>query len=278
MPGLLDLPLELRNGVYELLLKEQIKPRSRGVMVVSETYVKRDLPLRCYWGLLRTCRQIHYEFKQAIQHMVASKELAYELDITFSHGRPYFSLSWTRFPALSPTINQLLINVDLRIREPFHDSIINSYVPHDHELAHLLEDSPESFAGQLFDYIAILLKSLANLLSHGDPRFGVLYAEVMTLNLRTPTETVIPICSDPHPVRFPRRICVDQAEACTLHETMKGTLRATSKGFQAFDAKECDKLFPLIQVGSLRFATRGVIWGEGHNLVLAYNDFQWLRY
>ncbi|KAF2130223.1 hypothetical protein P153DRAFT_365855 [Dothidotthia symphoricarpi CBS 119687] len=278
MPGFLDLPLELRNNVYEILLKEELKSHFRGVMVVSEAYVRRELPLRCYWGLIRACRQTHQEFKRAIHHMVAAKELAYELDITFSHGRPYFSISWTRFAALSPTINHLFINVDLRIREPFHDSIINSYVPHEHELAHLLEDSPESFAGQLFDYIAILFKTLASLLSHGNPNFNVLYTEVMTLNLRTPTETVVPICSDPHPVRLSRRICVDRTEAGTLHNRMKSTLKATSKGFQAFDASECDKLFPLIQVGSLRFATEGEVWGEGHNLVLAHNDFQWLRY
>ncbi len=57
MTGFLDLPLELRNHVYELLLWDHLEPQFRGVMVVSEQYVKRDLPLRCYRGILRVCRQ-----------------------------------------------------------------------------------------------------------------------------------------------------------------------------------------------------------------------------
>ena len=278
MPRFLDLPLELRNYVYEVLLWDELKPQFRGVMVVSEQYVKCDLPLRCYRGILRVCRQIHCEFKQAIQHMVASKQLNYELDITFSHGRPYFSLTWIRFPSLSQTINHLFINVDLRTREPFRDGPNTPFIPHEHELSHLLEDSPESFAGQLFDYIAILLKTLATLLSHGDQNFSVLYTEGATLNFRTPTKVVVPVGSGHNLVDYSRRIRVDRAEARRLHDTMRNTLKATSKGFLAFNANECDRLFPLIQIGSLRFATEGEVWGEGHNLVLAHDDFQWLRY
>lgn len=278
MTGFLDLPLELRNYVYELLLRDDLNPQFRGVMVVSEQYIKSDLPLRCYRGLLRVCSQVYCEFKQAVQHTVASKRLNYELDITFSHGRPFFSLTWIWFPALSPTINHLFINVNLRTREPFGDALHAAIVPPEHQLTHLLEDSPESFAGQLFDYIAILLKTLANLLSQGNPSFSVLYTEVVVLNFRTPTKVVTPAGNSHNPVNDSRRIRVDKDEARRLHETMRNTLKATSKAFRAFDASQCDRLFPLIQIGSLRFATEGEVWGEGHNLVLAHDDFQWLRY
>ena len=278
MTGFLDLPLELRNQVYDLLLWEEPEPQFRGVMVVNEAYVKKDLPLRCYRGLLSVSRQVHREFKKAIQHMVASKQLIYEMVITFSHGRPYFSLTWTRFPALSPTINHLFINVDLRTREPLRDRLLDSYIPHEHELAHLVEDSPESFAGQLFDYIAILLKSLANLLSRGNSHFSVLYTECMTLNLRTPTQAVGSSGNGFNPLAQCRRVPVDRDQARKLYNSMQNTLKATSKGFQAFNAQECNTLFPLIQIGSLRFATEGEVWAEGHNLVLAHDDFQWLRY
>lgn len=240
--------------------------------------MKRDLPVLCYRGILRVCRQIYSEFKQAIQHLVAAKQLTYGFDITFSHGRPFFSLTWNHFPALSRIVNHLFINVDLRTREPFRDNPNTPSIPNDHELTHLLEDSPESFAGQLFDYIAILLKTLATLLSYGDTTFSVLYLENVTLNFRTPTKVVVPVNSGHNPVNHSRRICVDRIEAGRLHETMKNTLRATSKGFKGFNATECDNLFPLIQIGSLRFATEGELWGEGHNLVLAHDDFQWLRY
>jgi hypothetical protein len=282
MTGFLDLPLELRNYVYELLLWQELVPSFRGVMVVSEHYVKEDLPLRSYRGLLRASRQMHHEFKQAIQHMMASKQLRYHLDVTFSHGRPFLSITWQRFPALSPTINELFINIDLRVREPFQVGEISirnePIIPHEHELAHLLEDSPESFAGQIFDYIAILLKTLANLLSQGDPTFGVMYIEKMTLNLRTPTKLITPVNSGHNLITHSRRVSVEPSEAHKLHETMRNTLKATSKGFRGFDANDCDRLSPLIQIGSLRFATEGEIWGEGHNLVLAHDDFQWLCY
>ncbi|KAH8636465.1 hypothetical protein IG631_08300 [Alternaria alternata] len=278
MPGFLDLPLELRNHVYEILLGEELGRSFRGVMVVSEHYVRNDLPLRCYRGLLRVCRQIHGEFKQAIQHLVAAKRLNYEFDITFSHGRPYFSLSWVQFAALSPTFNQLLINVDLRTREPLRDGPRESFVPHEHELAHLLEHSPTCFAKQLFDYIAIFLKTLANLLFQGNPHFSVLYTERMILNLRTPTKVVALGGNGHNPITLSRRLRVDQKEARKLHNTMRNTLQTTSNNFKAFDASHCDQLFPLIQIGSLRFATEGQIWGEGHNLVLAHDDFQWLRF
>jgi hypothetical protein len=278
MTRFLDLPLELRNHVYELLLCEEVEHSFRGVMVVSEIYVRKDLPQRSYHGLLRTCRQIHREFKQAIQHQVASKRLNYELDITFSHGRPYFSLTWKRFAALSPTINQLFINVDLRTREPLRDGPREAFVPHEHELTHLLEHSPTCFAKQLFDYIAIFLKTLAHLLFQGNPQFSILYTENMTLNLRTPTKVVALGGSGHNPITLSRRLRVDQTEARELHDTMRNTLQATSKNFQAFNANKCDQLFPLIQIGSLHFATEGDVWGEGNNLVLAHDDFQWLRY
>ncbi|KAF2849924.1 hypothetical protein T440DRAFT_468975 [Plenodomus tracheiphilus IPT5] len=278
MTGFLDLPLELRNCIYDLLLRQELEPLFRGVMVVSEHYVKRDLPPRCYRGLLRVCRQVCREFKQAIHHMVATKQLQYDLNVTFSHGRPYFSITWLRFPALSPTINHLSINVDLRTQEPFREGSRVSLMPNEHELAHLLEDSPKSFAVQLFDYIAILLKTLANLLAKGNPHFRVIYTENLTLNFRTPTQVVVPLSSGHNLINSSRRVAVDSDEATRLHNIMRNTLKATSKGFQAFNADDCDRLFPLIQIGSLRFATEGEVWGEGHNLVLAHENFQWLRY
>jgi hypothetical protein len=280
MTGFLDLPLEIRNDVYDLLLWEELdKPQSRGVMAVKEAYVKNDLPLRCYRRLLPVCRQIHAEVKKAIHHMVASKRLTYDMTITFSHGRPFFSMTWLRFPALSPTINHLSIDIDLRTGEPLRDRALDPFFPHEHELAHLVEDSPESFAGQLFDYIAILFKALANLLSQGNPNFRVLYTECMTLNLRAPTKAVN--SSNRlgfQPIALCQRVLVEPEEASKLINTMQNTLKATSKGFKAFDAGDCDSLSPLIQIGSLRFATEGQVWAEGHNLVLAHDDFQWLRY
>lgn len=281
MPGFLDLPLELRNYVYEILLWEEVEPQFRGVMVVSEVYVKRALPMRCYRGLVQVCRQIRCEFKQAVQHMVAAKQLKYELTLTFSHGRPYFSLEWSRFPGLSPTINHLLVHVDLRTQEPFQARVLDHMVPHAHELAHLLEDSDESFAVQVFDYIAILLKTLANLLSSGDPGFNVLYAETMTLNLRTPTKAssrTSLVVHNYYTGNACRQVTVDRSEARKLHKTMSDTLKSTSRRFHAYNANDCSQLVPLIQVGALQFATEGQIWGKGNNLVLAETDFQWLRY
>ncbi|KAF1836131.1 hypothetical protein BDW02DRAFT_567329 [Decorospora gaudefroyi] len=272
MTGFLDLPLELRNHVYELLLGEELEPSFRGVLVVSEHYVRNDLPLRCYRGLLRVSRQIYQEFKQAIQHQVASKRLRYELDIAFSQGRPYFSLTWRQFAALSPTINHLFINVDLSIKNSLQNG---SY---DSELGHLLHHTPHCFAQQLFDYVAILLKTLANLGREGDPRSRVLYTESMTLNLRTPTKEVAVADGGPYPFKPSRRLRVDQTEAHSLHAAMRDTLQTTSKHFQPFNSNECDRLFPLIQIGCLRFAIEGEVWGEGNNLVLAHDDFQWLRY
>jgi hypothetical protein len=38
MAGILDLPLEIRNHVYELLLGEELDLQCREVMVVPETY------------------------------------------------------------------------------------------------------------------------------------------------------------------------------------------------------------------------------------------------
>ncbi|KAJ4381861.1 hypothetical protein N0V86_003228 [Didymella sp. IMI 355093] len=275
MTGFLDLPLELRNYVYDLLLHENLNPSFRGVMVVSEAYVKRDLPLKSYRGLLLVCHQLYQEFKTAIQHFAASKQLNYELDITFSHGRPYFSLTWKRFIALSPIINHLFINVDLRIQEPLGAS---EHIPHDQELAHLIENRPKSFAVQLFDYIAILLKSLFDLLLSGNPDASILYTETMTLNLRTPTRLTLSGGSHHNPHGCSRRIPVDKSEAAKLWGTMRNTLQATSKDFQAFEARKCEELFPRIQIGCLRFATEDRIWGEGHNLILAERDFMWLKY
>lgn len=279
MTGFLDIPLELRNHIYDFLLREELQPHFRGVMIVSEPIVKHDLPLRCYRGLLPACRQINRELKQAIKHMVATKELQYDMTMTFSHGRPYFSLEWLRLPALSPTINHLCLNVDLRTQEPFRDHVnTTSILPSEEELRFLLRDPSGSFAVQLFAYLATLLKTLANLLSQGIPGFRVLYTESMTINLRTPTKVVI------YGNRFEqidpchRRQLVKSEEAERMHGTMRDTLKDMSKAFKAYDASDCDKIFPLIQIGTLRFATEGEVWGEGHNLVLAHDEFHWLRY
>lgn len=274
MTGFLDLPLECRNVVYDFLLCEELEPHSRAMMVVSENYIKERLPLRNYRGLLRTCRKTYCEFKQAIHHLVASKQMNYELDITFSHGRPYFAMTWLHFPGLSATINSILVNVDLRLREPFNYEG-QFQAPHDHELVHLIEDVPESFAVQLFDYIAILLKTLANLLSCGDPQFRLLYTENLVLNFRTPT-TVVRGLEAPRAEQ--RRVNVDPDEADDLLDTMQATLKSNAKAFQAFAASQCDLLSPLIQIGSLEFATKGAVWAHGHNMILAQNDFQWLQY
>lgn len=275
MPGLLHLPLEIRNHVYEVLLHDVLEPQMRGVMVVSDNYIRDQLPLRPYRGLLRTCRQTHHEFKQAIHHMAASGRLNYELDIIFSHGRPFFSLTWIRFPALSPIINSVLFNIDLRVRDPFRDGMSDDSIPHDHELAHLLEDQKKSFAGSLFDYAAILFKALTNLLANGDRAFRILYMETLILNFRTPTMLVPGLAHLATPLR---RVNVEAEEAKKLLDTMRGTLQANVKAFKAFNADDCGNLFPLIQIGSLRFATEGIVWAEGHNLILAHDDFQWLRY
>jgi hypothetical protein len=258
MAGILDLPLELRNQIYGLLLEEKLDPQIRGVMAVSESYVMKDLPLRCYRGVFRVCRQVYFEFKRAIHHMAASKKLNYDLT--------------------SPIINHLFLSIDLRIGEPLRDGPLDTMIPHEHELAHLLEHSPDSFATQLFDYIAILLKTLATLLSYGSTDFRVLYTETMTLNIRTPTRAVVPHGQGHNPISTCHRVLVDRAEFSKLDDTMRSTLKATSKAFRAFDANQCDSLSPLIQIGSLRFATEGDVWGEGHNLVLAHDDFQWLKY
>lgn len=260
--------------MYEFLLREELEPQSRAMMVVSENYIKERLPLRNYRGLLQTCRKTYYEFKQAIQHLAASKKLNYDLDIVFSHGRPYFAMTWLRFPALSATINSILVNVHLRIREPFNYEG-QFQAPHDHELAHLIGDGPESFAVQLFDYIAILLKTLANLLSHGDAHFNLLYTENLVLNFRTPT-TMVNSLEVPRAEQ--RRVNVDPEEAGDLLDVMQVTLKSNAKAFEAFAASQCGMLSPLIQIGSLKFATEGVVWGEGHNMILAQNDFQWLQY
>jgi len=274
MVTFLSLPLEVRNRIYDLILLEALEPQCRAVMVVSETYIKHQLPELPYRGLLRTCRQIHHELKSAIRHLAAARHLSYELDITFSHGRPYFSLTWISFPALSPHVPSIVVNIDLRVREPFfYERQFQS--PHDHELAHLIEDAPESFAEQLFDYIAILLKTLANLLAAGNPSFSLLYTEILILNFRTPT-TLVPGLEVPQAEK--RRIKVDRGEARRLLDTMRNTLKANANAFQAFDANDCGELSPLIQIGSLKFATEGAVWGEGHNMILAHDDFQWLRY
>lgn len=285
MPGFLDLPVELRIYVYDILLGEDVVPKSRGVMAVTEAYVKHDLPLRCYRGLLSTCRQINYEVKQAIQHMVVLKQLNYDLNITFSHGRPYFSLTWLRFPALSPTINNIHIDVDLRTQEPFASRTYPSpyeglVIPDEHELALLIEEMPNNFAIQLFLYIRTLLTSLAKLLSSGSPHFRVLYTECITLNLRTPTEAIGPPGQEYSSYQSCRRLPVVPDEARELLDTMQDTLRAESKQFLGMEASKCDALSPLIQVGSLRFMTEGVLCAEGYNLVLPCHvqQFHWLKY
>jgi hypothetical protein len=281
MPNFLELPLEIRNHVYDILLWERLDPQLRGVMVVTEPYVKRDLPLRSYRGLLRACRQTHYEVKEAIRHMVASKQLDYDLTMTFSHGRPFFSLTWSWFPALSPTINHLCINVDLRTQEPMTvPRSTELVVPDEHELAFLLEEMPNNFAEQLFGYLAVLLKSLASLLVCGNPTFRILYTECVTLNLRRPTEPVLPT-GHINPIYHCRRVPLDAEEARELHNVMQDTLKATSNWFDKFHAEDCDTQYPLIQIGSLRFATEGVVWAKGHNLLLPdWNTklFRWIKY
>ncbi|KAH7135986.1 hypothetical protein B0J11DRAFT_176270 [Dendryphion nanum] len=274
MPGFLDLPIELRQYVYSYLLLEEIDQRSRAVMLVSEKYVKEHLPLRAYRGLLQTCNQLHSEFKEAIRHLTASRKLEYEFNILFSHGRPYFSLTWLRFPGLSPMINHIVINLDLRVREPFAEARFTS-IPHHRALVHLLEDNPSNFASQLFDYIAILLKTLAGLMSGGDLSVRMLYTETMTVNLRRPTQMISTLYGSE---TRSRRVHVDLEESQRLDEIMRTTLKTNAKAFGAFDASDCDKLSPLIQIGSLRFATEGVVWGEGNNLVLAKENFGWLKY
>jgi hypothetical protein len=280
MTGFLDLPLEIRNHVYDILLWEKLDPQLRGVMVVKECYVKRDLPIRSYRGLLRVCRQIHHEFKRAIDHMVAAKQLNYDLTMTFSHGRPFFSLTWSWFPALSPTINHLCINVDLRTQEPMTvPRSTELVVPDEHELALLLEEMPNNFAEQLFGYLAILLRSLASLLASGNTTFRILYTECVTFNLCTPTEPILP-AGHINPIYHCRRVPLDAEEARELHDIMQDTLKATSNWFKGFHAEDCNTLSPLIQIGSLRFATEGVVWAEGHNLVLPshIDRFSWLLY
>ncbi|KAF2690088.1 hypothetical protein K458DRAFT_439181 [Lentithecium fluviatile CBS 122367] len=227
MTRFLDISLELRNHVYDLLITT------------------------------------FFELKQAIRHLAVAKQLAYELHITFSHGRPYFSLTWVRLPALLQTINFMIINVDLRVCEPWNGLYDGDTVPHDYKQDHLLEDSPDSFARQLFDYIALLLKAPASLLSNGDSTFRVLFVETMILNFRTPT-TLASSLAISNTQR--RRVRIKPEETLKLHDTMRHTLKANAKAFLSFDAAECGNLSPLIQIGSLCFATE------------AHDDFQWLCY
>ncbi|PVI04152.1 hypothetical protein DM02DRAFT_519250 [Periconia macrospinosa] len=208
--------------------------------------------------------------------MAASKELNYEMDLLFSHGRPFFSLTWKKFPALSSVVNSVLFNIDLRVRDPYRGGEDSGPRPRTRELALLLEDPKTCFAGSLFDYAAILFKSISNLLSNGDPAFRVLYMESLILNFRTPT-TIVPGLSRTA-ITPTRRVPVEPEEAKKLLDTMRGTLQANVKAFKAFDAANCGELFPLIQIGRLQFATEGYVWGEGHNMILAHDDFQWLRY
>jgi hypothetical protein len=280
MPTLLDIPVELRSQIYDILLSKPLTPQSRGVIAITEPYVIRDLPLLSYLGLLRTCRQLYHEFKRAIQHAAAAKTLTYAATMTFSHGRPFFSLVWNAFPALYATITCIRVNVDLRTQEPLTDPRSQDpIVPDEHELALLIEEMPNNFAEQVFGYIAVLLKALARLLAHGDDRFRVLYTECITLNLRTPTEAVLP-AGHINSIHHCSRVPVDREEARELHDTMQDTLKATSRWFEAFDAEDCGMLAPLIQVGVLRFETEGEVWAEGHNLVLPGHKkrFHWLLY
>ncbi|KAF2020847.1 hypothetical protein BU24DRAFT_403916 [Aaosphaeria arxii CBS 175.79] len=244
-------------------------------MLVTAKYVREHLPLRCYRGLLRACHQTYREVKQAIQHMHASKQLNYELSIAFSHGRPFFSLTWLRFPALSSVINNLVINVDLRLREPFSEAGTTPSMPADSDLLSLLEDNDLGFASHVFDYLAVLLKTLADLMFYRDPDSAVLYVEAVTLNLTRPTQMVSSIHGTD--VRS-RRVLVDREEAHGLDETMRTTLRTNVQGFGAFDASKCNTLTPLIQIGTLRFASDCTVWGKGHNLVIADKNFAWLKY
>jgi hypothetical protein len=126
----------------------------------------------------------------------------------------------------------------LRTQEPLGYGPGAVLVPPEHELTQLLEHSPTCFAKQLFDYIAILLKTLADLLYQGNPQFRDLYTENMTLNLRTPTKVVLFGGSGHYSITPSRRLRVDQAEAHKLHNTMRNTLQTTSNSFQAFNASE----------------------------------------
>ncbi|KAF1997377.1 hypothetical protein P154DRAFT_283241 [Amniculicola lignicola CBS 123094] len=276
MSCFLDLPGEVRDQIYAYFLQEPVQPRYHGVMIISERYVKFHLPLRPYWALLRTCRQMERDLWESIRHLTAKNEMNYLLNLTFSHGWPYFGLNWVEFPALSPLVNSITVNVDLRLREPFREAHVET-IPHEHELTHLLGQEPGNIVEQLFDYLAMLLKTLARLMLNRNTGSGQLYTELITLNFRTPTVLVSPN-SMSLVLRVQQRAPVAKEEAKEFDRMVRGTLKATVRKFGAFDARNCGTLFPLIQIGSLRFATEGQVWGQGNNMVLAEDDFQWLHY
>ncbi|KAF2264689.1 hypothetical protein CC78DRAFT_224691 [Lojkania enalia] len=275
MAGFLDLSLELRNQIYEYFLYEPLEPKSQGSITIYAGFVRYHLPNRPIRHLLQVNRQIYSEIKDLSGHLHAASQLVYELDTTFYHGRPYFSLEWHRFPALHPIINAININVDLRLREP--RDMIESRIPSEQELDQLL--GPNGFAKQLFNYISILLRTLVHLQSQADPAFRLLFAEAININLRRPTAPCIRPPSNSIERTEPERRPINIEEATRLLTTMRETLNATVKTFKAYDSRECDKLLPLIQIGALRFMTGGVVLGEGCNLVLVgKSDFRWLVY
>ena len=113
MPHFLDIPLEIRDHVYEILLAEPLEPRPRAVMLTNGRFITDDILLRNYRGLLSACQQTNREVKMAIQFLVTTKRLNYFINMAFSHKVPSPTLTWLHFPALSPTINHLCINIDL---------------------------------------------------------------------------------------------------------------------------------------------------------------------
>ncbi|KAF2116108.1 hypothetical protein BDV96DRAFT_491960 [Lophiotrema nucula] len=283
MPGLLDIPLELRNHVYEYLLAQDFIPQPRGVICLNERYIKSYFPPQCYRGLLHVCRQTYHEFKAAIQHEADANRLHYELTVEFNHGRPYYSLTWIRFPGLSPTINSLTINVDLHLREPYGDGS----EPGNADFMKLLEQPGRAnFAERLLDsHLPVLLSTLSGLLHDGLMKERVLYVENLTINLKWPTQYAGTIGSS---LVNPRgreyqvtsgRVRVGEKEAKELDITMRRSLSLTVADFGAhvvvLEHRAPEKL---VQIGCLRLATEGDVWATGNNLDLRDDKFGWLRY
>ena len=67
MTGFLDLPLELRNHAYELLLGEELEHYFCGVMVVSENYV-RTIYHFIVTAAFCAYADKYWELKQVVQH------------------------------------------------------------------------------------------------------------------------------------------------------------------------------------------------------------------
>lgn len=164
MPHFLEIPLEIRDHVYKILLAEPLEPRPRTVMPTNERFITDDIPLRNYRGLLSTCQQTHRKVKNAIQFLATTRRLNYFINMAFSHKVPYPTLTWLHFPTLSPTINPLCINIDLA-DSPQLGHILAVTVAD----CPLLDGETSNFAWRTFNYVAELLKALAILLKHGNP-------------------------------------------------------------------------------------------------------------